>query len=65
MLDNMNIKEIKKAVKTRKNRQPKLEISGNINLDNVRKYASLGADFISVGSLTKKIDSLDTSLEIL
>jgi nicotinate-nucleotide pyrophosphorylase (carboxylating) len=72
MLDNMNIAEIRKAVKIRdnlfsrgRNLGPKLEASGSISLDNVKKYAACGVDFISVGELTKDVESLDVSLDIV
>jgi nicotinate-nucleotide pyrophosphorylase (carboxylating) len=72
MLDNMNIKDIKKAVKIRNNLQPltsnlrpKLEASGGITLKNLKKFASTGVDMISVGDLTHSVKSIDISLEIL
>lgn len=65
MLDNMNMNQVKKAVKMRKGLRPKIEVSGNIALNTVKKYAGCGVDFISVGSLTKDIKSLDISLDIL
>jgi len=72
MLDNMKIAEIRKAVKIRDNlfsrgrsSGPKLEASGSISLDNVKKYAACGVDFISVGELTKDVESLDVSLDIV
>lgn len=72
MLDNMGIKEIKKAVRIRNSlskkahhRAPKLEASGGVTLKNIRKIASCGVDIISVGALTHSVDSVDISLEIL
>jgi len=69
MLDNMSIKNMKKAVSIRNslsNRPaPKLEASGNITLKNVKKVASCGVDMISVGALTHSVKSVDISLEIL
>ena len=70
MLDNMNLSDIKKAVKTRNDRQYSLhntllEASGGITLNNVRKVASCGVDLISVGDLTHSIKSVDISLEII
>ncbi|MCX5702467.1 MAG: carboxylating nicotinate-nucleotide diphosphorylase [Candidatus Omnitrophica bacterium] len=70
MLDNMKTADIKKAVRLRNNLQPKtynltprLEASGNISLKNISVYARTGVDFISLGTLTKDIESLDVSLE--
>ncbi len=64
MLDNMNISEIKKAVKIAKGKVP-LEVSGKVNLDNAKKIARTGVDFISIGMLTHSYKSIDISLEIV
>lgn len=71
MLDNMSIEEIKEAVRIRnqtefKSHHPptKLEASGGITLENVRKIAATGVDIISIGELTDSIKSIDMSLEI-
>ena len=72
MLDNMDIPSIKKAVKIRnatefKSHHPptKLEVSGGVNLKNVRKLAACGVDIISIGDLTDSVVAVDVSLEIL
>lgn len=72
MLDNMRIDDIRKAVKIRNTlyplpftRLPKLEASGGITLENVRKFAATGVDMISIGALTHSVNSVDTSLEFL
>lgn len=72
MLDNMGIKDMKKAVRLKnilspdcRQRMPKLEASGGITLKNVRGVASTGVDMISVGSLTNSVNSVDISLEII
>lgn len=62
MLDNMSIKDIKKAVKS--NKSALLEVSGGINLDNIKKYAATGVDIISIGELTDSVESVDISLDI-
>ncbi|MDP4265981.1 MAG: nicotinate-nucleotide diphosphorylase (carboxylating), partial [Bacteroidota bacterium] len=41
------------------------EASGNINKTTVRQYAECGVDFVSVGSLTHQIHSLDLSLKAI
>lgn len=68
MLDNMRIDDIKKAVAIKRRtqnakRKTQLEASGNINLKNISDYARSGVDFISLGTLTKDVHSLDLSLE--
>lgn len=68
MLDNMNIKDMRKAVVIRNAsyamRRPLLEASGGISLWNIHRIASTGVDTISIGSLTRSVDSVDISLEI-
>ncbi|MBU1726370.1 MAG: carboxylating nicotinate-nucleotide diphosphorylase [Candidatus Omnitrophica bacterium] len=65
MLDNMSIPDMKKAVNMRYGLRPKLEASGGITLQNIRKVASTGVDMISIGALTHSIKSVDISLEFL
>jgi nicotinate-nucleotide pyrophosphorylase (carboxylating) len=65
MLDNMKVGDIKKAVLLRKAAVSKIEVSGNVNLNNVRKIAKTGVDMISVGALTHSVKATDISLEIL
>lgn len=72
MLDNMQMKDVKKAVKIRDNTlfnthhpKTKLETSGGIDFKTVRKVAASGVDIISIGELTHSIDSVDISLEVL
>ena len=62
MLDNFDIETTRKAVEII-NGHYEVESSGNINLDNIRDYASCGVDFISVGALTHRVKSLDMSLK--
>jgi len=64
LLDNMSVEEIKEAVRICNDRT-KLEVSGGINLSNVREYAETGVDFISVGQLTHSAPALDISLLVL
>lgn len=61
LLDNMSIAEIKEAVRIC-GKKTKLEVSGGINLLNIRKYAETGVDFISVGQITHSAPNLDLSL---
>lgn len=58
MLDNFDYAQIEEAVKVN-NHQAKLEISGNVNLETVGKFAQSGVDYISVGALTKHIKALE------
>ena len=63
LLDNMNIKNLKNAVKIAK-KYYETEASGNVNLKTVKAIASTGVDRISVGSITHSITAIDFKLEI-
>ncbi len=63
MLDNFALPMVEEAVRIC-NKQVKLEISGNVTLENIEAKAKTGVDFISVGALTHSFKSLDLSLNI-
>ena len=63
MLDNMNLDEMRQAVKLIKGRTL-IEASGGITLNKVRAVAETGVDLISVGALTHSPKALDISLEL-
>ncbi|MDD5073085.1 MAG: carboxylating nicotinate-nucleotide diphosphorylase [Candidatus Omnitrophica bacterium] len=67
MLDNMDLKEIKSAVALRDKYRHglRLEVSGGVNLKNVKKIASTGVEMISIGALTHSVKAIDFSLEIV
>jgi nicotinate-nucleotide pyrophosphorylase (carboxylating) len=62
LLDNMSVEMMTEAVRIT-NSQAKLEASGNVNLDTVRKIAETGVDFISIGALTHSARVFDVSLK--
>ncbi|MCX7759703.1 MAG: carboxylating nicotinate-nucleotide diphosphorylase [Hydrogenothermaceae bacterium] len=64
MLDNMSLEEIREAVKIN-NGKKKLEVSGNVTLENIRKYAETGVDFISSGALIHSARWVDISLKFI
>lgn len=65
MLDNFEIKDLKKAITIVKG-MFEIEVSGGINSDNINKYSGIkGIDFISIGALTHSVRSLDISLDFL
>ncbi len=64
MLDNFALPQMKKAVK-RVNKQIQTEISGGVNIKNLRRFALTGVDYISSGALTHSARSLDLSLKIV
>ena len=61
LCDNFSPRELLEAVSIAKGIYP-LETSGNINEKNIIEYAETGVDFISIGSITKNIHSIDLSL---
>ena len=63
LLDNMTPGEIKECVAKTQGRVL-LEVSGGIDLHNIRDYAVSGVDFISVGALTHSVRAADISLEL-
>jgi nicotinate-nucleotide pyrophosphorylase (carboxylating) len=44
---------------------PLLEASGNVTLENVRRIAETGVEFISVGALTHSAEVFDVSFDYL
>jgi len=64
MLDNFSVEQAAAAVAVNRGRA-RLEISGNVSLENIAAKAATGVDFISVGALTHSFPSLDLSLKIV
>jgi nicotinate-nucleotide pyrophosphorylase (carboxylating) len=64
MLDNFPLERVREAVAVNLGRA-RLEISGNVTLENIAEKASTGVDFISAGALTHSFHSLDLSLKIV
>jgi len=68
MLDNFTPEMIEQAVKTTaqiSQGKTKLEVSGNMTLATLTKYAKSGVDYISVGALTKHVDAVDLSMRFV
>jgi nicotinate-nucleotide pyrophosphorylase (carboxylating) len=65
MLDNWPLNRLKRAVRSVRQLPsgPLVEVSGNVRLENVRRIAACGPDFISIGLLTHSAPSLDISLD--
>jgi nicotinate-nucleotide pyrophosphorylase (carboxylating) len=64
MLDNFSPDILPEAVKIT-NQRSKLEVSGNVTLENIREKAVQGIDYISTGALTHSFKSLDLSLNVV
>ncbi len=63
LLDNFKDEEIEEAVRMLKDRA-KIEISGGVSLERLKKIASLGVDYISLSAITMSAPPIDFSLEV-
>ena len=64
MLDNMSSSLMIEAVALI-NKRAKIEASGNMTLKRIRKVASTGVNYISIGALTHSVKALDISQRII
>lgn len=64
LLDNQSPVDAARLVQIVRDKLPAcvVEISGGVNLSNVRAYAESGADFIAIGALTHSAPAADFSL---
>jgi nicotinate-nucleotide pyrophosphorylase (carboxylating) len=62
LLDNMDLKQLRAAVKIIAGRA-QTEASGGVNLKTVRAIAGTGVDFISVGAITHSARAVDIGLD--
>jgi len=64
LLDNVSPERAAQLVRAARSLRPGcvIEISGGLNLGNIRAYAETGADFLSVGALTHSAPAADLSL---
>ena len=67
LLDNMTPKQILRSIvainkAAGARRRTKIEVSGGVTLQNIKKFALPGLDFISVGALTHSARAMDLSL---
>ncbi len=67
MLDNFGLEQLRAAVAlNRAHARPVLlECSGGVTLENVRRLAETGVDYISVGAITKHVTAVDLSMRLL
>ncbi|MBX3474454.1 MAG: carboxylating nicotinate-nucleotide diphosphorylase [Planctomycetes bacterium] len=70
LLDDFSLDDIRAAVKYRGPgdeavKRTQLEVSGGVNLENVRQYAETGVERISVGAITHSAVALDISLKVM
>jgi nicotinate-nucleotide pyrophosphorylase (carboxylating) len=64
LLDNPTPDRVRRAI-ARVGDPQRLEISGGVDLDNVRAFVDAGARVLSVGRLTHSAPALDLSLEVV
>jgi nicotinate-nucleotide pyrophosphorylase (carboxylating) len=71
LLDNMSPEEVGRCVAladehaaARRRQRPLVEVSGGVTLETIGRYADLGADQVSSGSLTNSAPVLDIGLDI-
>jgi nicotinate-nucleotide pyrophosphorylase (carboxylating) len=63
MLDNLDDETSARAIALVAGRA-KIELSGTMTVERVRRLAGLGADFVSIGAITHSAPALDLSLEV-
>jgi nicotinate-nucleotide pyrophosphorylase (carboxylating) len=64
MLDEFTPEDLQRAVAHVAGRIP-LEVSGSVNLENLRAIAQTGVDYVSIGALTKHVRAIDLSMRIV
>lgn len=64
LLDNFTSADLEQAVELNHGRI-KLEISGGVSYEQLQHYANIGADYISMGALTKHVHALDFSMRFI
>jgi len=64
LFDNMNVKNLRKAVKMSK-KYYKTEASGGITLKNIKKISSTGVQRISIGQITHSAPTVDCKLDFI
>ncbi len=64
LLDNFDLPRMREAVAVNRGRAL-LEVSGSVQLEQLRAIAATGVDRISVGHLTKDVKAVDFSMRVL
>jgi len=64
LLDNFPVELLPAAV-TEAGNELETEVSGNVDLANIREIADTGVNYISVGALTKNITAIDLSMRFV
>ena len=61
LLDNFEMKAIRKAVETI-DKRALVEVSGGVAENGLEELANTGADYISIGAITKNVQAIDFSI---
>mgnify|MGYP001285218127 FL=1 len=64
MLDNFDLTDMRRAVALTAGRA-ELEVSGGVQLEQLRAIAETGVDRISIGALTKNVRAVDLSMRVI
>jgi nicotinate-nucleotide pyrophosphorylase (carboxylating) len=64
MLDNFELTGMRRAVALTAGRA-ELEVSGGVQLEQLRAIAETGVDRISIGALTKNVRAVDLSMRVI
>jgi nicotinate-nucleotide pyrophosphorylase (carboxylating) len=66
MLDDFALPDLREAVARKRARGSpvRLEASGGVSAESVRRIAEAGVDYISIGALTKHVHAIDLSLRL-
>lgn len=64
LLDNFDLPKMREAVAINANRA-QLEVSGSVQLDQLRAIAATGVHRISIGHLTKDVKAVDFSMRVI
>jgi nicotinate-nucleotide pyrophosphorylase (carboxylating) len=64
LLDDFSLEDLAEAVTINRSaaRSLKLEASGGVTLETIRRIADTGVDYVSVGSITKHLRAVDLSM---
>jgi nicotinate-nucleotide pyrophosphorylase (carboxylating) len=64
LLDDFSLEDLAEAVTINRGapRSLKLEASGGVTLETIRRIADTGVDYVSVGSITKHVRAVDLSM---
>lgn len=63
LVDDFELADLREAVRIADGRIP-IEVSGSVDLPRLKEIADTGADFVSVGALTKHVRAVDLSMRL-